>query len=172
MLTRKNLAILSLTLLLLTKGMCQIHINGVVTTKDSIKIPFATITLYADSTALQSVICDSNGRFQLPVQRNITTPLFVRAFYKQLASGKVPVNQSTEWLTVIINDPVKVLSAVTIEADVSRISRRGDRFVFVPSRSLAKGSDAFEMLLHVPLIKVEDQSDAFSIINKSGTVVY
>ena len=174
---RKNLFLLCCCLnLLVIKGMCQTDLSGTVNTKDNIQLPFATVTLYADSNALQHVICDSNGRFTIRTPKSIQDynagSLRLRAFYKQLTSEWFVITRQQEPIRLIINDPVKVLTSVVVEADAARINRQGDRFIFVPSKGLAKGSDAFDMLRHVPLIRVEDQSDAFSIINKSSTIIY
>lgn len=160
----------------IARGLCQTAVTGIVSTKGGTKLPYATVSLYLDSTAIQSIVCDSQGVFRITTARPILeyTPgqLKLRAFYKQLASDWVTVRDNPEPVHLIINDSAAMLSAVVVEADVSHISRQGDRFVFVPARSLTKGSDAFDMLRHVPLIKVDDQSGAFAIINKSATVIY
>lgn len=172
----KNLLLLLIVNLLVAKGLCQTDITGFVDTKQNVQLPFATVTLYADSIALQSVVCDSSGGFVIrppkPIAEYAAGSLRLRAFYKQFSSDLVPVSQATGRVRLIINDPAQVLSTVVIEADASRITRRGDRFVFVPAKYLTKGSDAFDVLRHVPLIKVDDQSEGFSIINKSATVIY
>lgn len=162
--------------LLAIRGLCQNSVSGSVHTNENIQLPFATVTLYADSVAIQSVVCDSSGRFMLLYPKSIqeynSAGLRLRAFYRQFSSDLISIPQNNDQVHLIINDPSKLLSAVVVEADVSRVSRRGDRFVFVPAKYLTRGSDAFDVLRHVPLIKVDDQSDAFSIINKSATTIY
>jgi len=171
---RKSFAITLFATLLVMKGLCQNSVSGTVNTKENLSLPFATVTLYQDSTALQNVVADSNGRFTIqapkPLQDYVPGSLKLKAFYKQLTSEWVVVQGGQA--NLIINDPGKMLSAVIVEADVSRVQRHGDRFVFTPSKSLTKGADVFDVLRHVPLVKVDDQSEAFSIINKSATIVY
>jgi len=147
-------------------------IKGKVTGTDGKRLPYATVALFNDTVELQKLSCDSLGNFELQIHSTISAGYGLKAIYLKEESEPVNLTAPYPFLILKINSNSTTLKEVNIAGGQSSLTRKSDRFLFVPGKTLAEGSSSLDMMRHVPLIKYEEKDNAFSIIGKSGTVIY
>lgn len=148
----------------------QLSIGGAVKDSSSSPIAYATVLLYKDSTLISSTGTDSSGHYRLNDLASEKYKLSISRI------GFIDLDMSFHLIrdTVISSqlqrDSTVVLN--TFVVDGSGIERTADRFIYTPDRNLAEGSSAIELMRHVPMIIYDERNDAFSLVGKSGTMVY
>lgn len=148
----------------------QLTIMGKVSDTTNHPLEFATILLSKDSSIIASTITDSMGLYHisnLPPQTCLLTVSHINA-------KDVVIHFSFKRdtvLNVILKGKYTSLKAITVYGQ-REFERKADRFIYTPNKYITEGNSAIDMMRHVPLIKYDEKSNAFSLIGKSGTVVY
>ncbi|HSC39369.1 MAG TPA: TonB-dependent receptor, partial [Chitinophagaceae bacterium] len=152
----------------------QSFIKGTVISSSGYGLPYATVKIAGDSSHIHFAITDSTGHFGITVQETIppaNSGYSVQAFYLKLSSKKQELNMASA-ISLVIEDSANVLNTVLVSTAKPVFIRKADRFVFIPNKLLTNGADAMDIMRHTPLVQYDERSDAFSIINKPGTVIY
>ena len=150
----------------------QLDITGSVSTIKNVKLPYATVRLLRDTVVLAATSCDSSGKFEFHPSAIKDSGLSVKAYYLKLSSNPVRITSGKAVINLVINDNTHQLAEVTITSDKPIITRKADRYIFIPNKSLTEGSSALDLLRHAPMINYDERSEEISIINKPGTIVY
>ncbi|WP_207513689.1 TonB-dependent receptor domain-containing protein [Longitalea luteola] len=133
-------------------------------------IQYATIIISKDTSIITRLISDDKGRYAV-------TNLPARAY-----RFTVSYANATDWVSsisltgdtiinVILKDRYKILGAVAVHGQ-SEFERKADRYIYTPDKHVAEGNSAIDIMRHVPLVRYDEKSGAFSIIGKEGTTVY
>jgi iron complex outermembrane receptor protein len=157
------------------KAHCQStsgKIWGIVVDINGNSIPFATVKLALKNDHRLLTICDSSGKYAFFINNSLDSVSFLQAFYLKFSSEKEEITLGNRYLKIIILDTATQLKEVDIHSDEPLLTRKADRFVFVPGTNLSKGANILDVIRHTPLIDFNDKSDQFSIINRSETEVY
>lgn len=148
------------------------EIRGSVRTNQGAKLPYSTIKLMKDTIQLELAVSDSLGNFQLSFAKHNFNGLYLKAFYLNFSSKKIELNQINGFVNLTIEDVGNVLDNIEIKAERPLFIRKGDRFVYVPTKNMTVGSNGLDLMKHVPLLNYDEKSESISIINKSATVIY
>jgi iron complex outermembrane receptor protein len=149
-----------------------IKVRGTVTSDQNVQLGYATVRLMKDTIVLGVTVCDSLGRFELNSNKLTDQGLYLQAFYLKGYSKKYAISPKQSVYNIIIEEAPNSLKEVVVTADKPLFTRKADRFIFTPGKDLTEGSSALDMVRHTPLLNYDEKNEDFSIINKSGTVVY
>ncbi|AEV97238.1 hypothetical protein A4D02_17265 [Niastella koreensis] len=153
----------------------QSLVKGKVISPGGTGVSYATIMLLKDTLETGIAVSDSAGFFQFTItdeQLRSDSAYSIRGFYLKLSTQKVRLNRDNPFITLILEDNARFLQDVLVTAENPVFTRKADRFVFLPGKALAEGSSALEIMRHTPLVRYSERSETFSIINRTGTVVY
>lgn len=150
----------------------RLHVNGIVINNSHQALPYSTVRLMNKNNVLSITSSDSTGRFSIFFSGKSDSNTYIVADYITHNSKPVFFIHGVENLEIIIDTTYNILKEVRIEGNDTQLSRQGDRYIFVPGKELVKGANVLDIMRHAPLIAYDDRSDAFSIINKSNTIVY
>jgi iron complex outermembrane receptor protein len=150
----------------------KIEVKGNVTSDKRVRVAYATVRLMKDTIVLAVADCDSLGHFELNSNKLADQGLYLRAFYLKSYSEPYAISSGQLVYNMIIDRGPNFLKEVTIVADKPLFVREADRYIFTPGKDLTEGSSALDIVRHTPLLNYDEKSEDFSIINKSGTIVY
>jgi len=148
----------------------QVTVRGVINDSAHHPLNFATIMVKDDSDIVANAITDNTGHYQFAVKPGVTYSFEVS--HLGMGNYRVPV---TIIIDTIINFSLAIASKELKEIVVdgkSAFERNGDRFIFLPNKSMATGASGMDLMQHVPLLMLDQRSGAFFIIGKANTVVY
>jgi len=145
----------------------QIKISGKVVNSTGHPMGYASVELFKDSTAVQAVLTDSAGIYQMSVRSG-------RYYQNCRYAGSLQKGQAVDIAgdTVINIVFVKqvTLEEVVVSSKKPLIERKIDRYIFhVENSIIAIGSDALDALSKTPGIRV--QNNGISLVGKSGVSV-
>lgn len=151
----------------------QKTITGQILNKDNSPSEYVIVSVFAKDSLIQSTQTDSLGIY------NLVLKSYSDYYTLSISSWGIKVYEETitnfesATLTknIILNDVSSIdLGAVTITEQRNEFQLKNDRFVYSPDISLLKSNSAFDLLKHIPLIKVDN--DKISLVYKSGTIIY
>ncbi|GAB3999685.1 outer membrane beta-barrel family protein [Spirosoma daeguense] len=152
-------------------------VHGVLTDSLTGKpIPFATVSVFAESRLIDGTLTDSLGKFQVgKLSFGTYQATFSTVGYRphQTSVWALRLDQPVVDLGVISLRPdVKNLSAVTVRGQKPLIEQRADGITFnVESLPTIAGSDASDILRKVPLLSV-DANGGLSMRGSSNIRVF
>jgi iron complex outermembrane recepter protein len=153
----------------------QNTVSGKVSSISGSPIPNASVHLLSGpkKNKAGTVLADSTGAFIVPVIDSFFTfKCFIYATYLNYRSDTIAVNDLNNFYDIKIKLSENVLPDVVIESRASVVKRLADRFIFTPDKLLSEGATALDVLKFAPLVQFDEKTNLFSIINKTGTVVY
>ena len=149
-----------------------IKVRGTITSDQNVQLAYATIKLMKDTIVLAFTVCDSLGRFELKSNKLADQGFYLQSFYLKGYSKKYAISPKQSVYNIIIEEAPNSLKEVVVVADKPLFIRKADRYIFTPGKNLTEGSSALDIVRHTPLLNYDEKSEDFSIINKSGTVIY
>jgi iron complex outermembrane recepter protein len=162
------LSLLFLPFTVLSQGNITVKVTGQTNTA----ISFATLTLYKDTTLINTVVTgnDGMGRFE-----NLNAGKY-KLGISYLKLQEQPILFEFSGKDTVFTHPLSekgiTLSEITVQSRKPVIERQGDRIVFTPAKILTEGSNAIDIMRMVPFVRFNDVQNILSIIGKSSTVVY
>lgn len=173
-----NLARILFALLFLIsgKGIGQVNVSGMISDSISAPVPFATIGMVtaSDSTVIKGTISDENGKYSLENVKPGT--YFLKCYvvgYNEKRSETFTID-STSPADLTINMKMFVgvhnLNDVSVYAMKKTVEfKNGNTIVNVENSPLAKGNSAFDLLLKLPGISIENNT--IILQGKSGVIL-
>lgn len=136
-------------------------------------LAYATVRIVSQNRLISISSCDSSGHFNMTYPDSVHSDCFIYAEYLTRKSALKLLSRRDEFQILAIDTATTALKEVKIVDVEPTITRKGDRYIYLPgSGNQVKGVNALDAMRHVPLINYDDRTDMFSIINKSGTIVY
>ncbi|NLR62479.1 TonB-dependent receptor [Chitinophaga polysaccharea] len=148
----------------------QCLIRGLLCDDSKRPIAYAGITLLKDSSIVTSTISDSTGHYTIAnldpghyklIISNINT-------YDSIIPLHLTGDTTANIKLALRSDLLKTVTVYGYKT----FERKSDRFVYTPDKRIMEGNDAAELMRHIPFVKQDEKNNTFSIIGKSGTVVY
>ncbi|MET0636083.1 MAG: outer membrane beta-barrel family protein [Chitinophagaceae bacterium] len=139
--------LLSFTFFFAFNGKGQSHIKGKILGKDSLPLPFASVSIIKESKELSQQYADSLGRFDFAIAE-ATHNLRLVATYLKKTSDTIVASQFTDGSAIYINIGTPALQNVTVRSQKPLIQRTEDRIIYN-----IEGNAAFENKPVVDLFK-------------------
>lgn len=150
----------------------QHNIKGVIVDNNQTPISFADVVILTDKKVIDQVSTDENGVFNTLLEDGIYTIL--------IENNSVTLHQFTTTISegkdlgiiLIPNQEQFTLGETVIIAQKKLIEKKVDRLIFNTDQAEgAKGGNAIDALKLAPRIKVDETTDAISIIGKGNVMV-
>jgi len=152
------------------KTFAQVSLQGRITDNHLNPVSYATIILRKDTMKVGAAFTDSLGRFTLI---NIPIGTYdLTAFYSSTVKTNLLLSLTNDSsVSIILNDIATRLNEVVVQGK-RNFERISDRFVYFPAKEITEGLSGIELMRHVPLVLYDEKNNSFSMIGKTGTVVY
>ena len=146
------------------------NITGRITDEKLAPIEFVNVVLLnsADSSFVDGVVSDSEGKFSMPAHTGIQNYILSISYvgYKTTTRKVVRADLGN----IVLYQKTKALNEIVVRGHRPIIKREIDRLVFnVSNTPYQKGNTIMDLLRMTPLLKVTD--NAISIIGKSNVRV-
>lgn len=158
------------SLLLVSNSLIAQSIEGRITTIKDKELEYVTVKLIRDTTILQYVASDQNGKFTFKnlIEKSIYRLKLQHTGFEDLDTTFI--SGDFKKMTFKMSEKVNKLNEVVVNANKPLLERKVDRLVFNVQNSMASLSgDAMDVLKVTPLVMAENES--LSIIGKGSVTV-
>lgn len=166
-----KLLLLFIIILISFKTYAQITIKGTVSSASGVKIAFATLSVYKDSTLVQEYLSDSIGNFAITLHTVQNGKLGIKAKFLNTSSGIYWISNDTARISLILEKKIQTLKEIRLTAAKPLVVQKADRYVFTPDKSITEGASGLDIVKYAPFVQVDAKSELFSIANKTGTII-
>lgn len=178
--TPARYACLVLTALLISAGASGQDISGKVNGSGGGPLYNANLLLLksADSSLVKGVISDKNGDFliQHVLPGSYILSVSIMGYKTVFTARAILIDENSQDIILpafILTEEVKQLSEVSVTAIRPFIVQAADRTIVNVANSIVmSGGTALEVLEKAPGVTVDRQSDAISLMGKTGVIVY
>ena len=149
----------------------QHSIKGAIIDNNQKAIPFADVIILSDKKVVDQISTDENGIFNTLLENGIYT-IQIENNSVLLHQFSTTIDHDKDLGLILIPNQQEInLSETVVTAQKKLIEKKVDRLIFNPDQAEgAKGGNALDALRLAPRIKVDETTDAISIIGK-GTVM-
>ncbi len=151
----------------------QTFVRGRVTDGKNLPLPFVTVVLFQNNQRLASTATDDSGRFELPLQRDVTANYLLQCSqigYKSFS--KAIINGDTAFNGIILSHDQSSLADVTVYARRPVVTQKADRYIInVENSFLANGNSGLEVLQRSPGLWVDNNGGIKIRRSQSVTVM-
>lgn len=149
----------------------QHSVKGAIIDPNQNAIPFADVIILSDKKVVDQVSTDENGVFNAVLENGIYT-IQIENNSVLIHQFSTTVERDNDLGVILIPHLQEInLDETVVTAQKKLIEKKVDRLIFNPDQAEgAKGGNALDALRLAPRIKVDETTDAISIIGK-GTVM-
>lgn len=150
----------------------QTDVRGSISNSDGTPAPFIDILIKQEDKYIDEVSTDENGIYTATLENGTYQFIFSDGGV-QLSTQPITIQQQNEIGVIILPAKENVaLQETLITGQKKLIEKKVDRLIFNPDQAEgAKGGNALDALRLAPRIKVDESTDAVSIIGKGSVTV-